>query len=56
VANALAYYDTATITARSLPIECSPIRGSTLVGSVLACKCLTRVDVTYSGKRSNLLR
>ena len=30
---------------RSLPLECSPLRGSTLVGSCLACKYQTRVKL-----------
>jgi hypothetical protein len=42
--------------ARSLPLEWSSIRGSTLVGSSLACKYKTRVEVNVCGKHSSLLQ
>jgi hypothetical protein len=44
------------VTARSLPLEWSPVRGSTQVGSYLGNKFWTRVEVTDSVKCSSLLR
>ncbi len=41
---------------KSLPLERSPVRGSSLVGSSLACKYKARVKVNGSGKHSSLLR
>jgi hypothetical protein len=41
---------------RSPPLECSPVRGSTLLSSCLACKYQTRVEVDGGGKHSSLLR
>ncbi len=40
----------------SQPLELSPIRGSTLVSSSLACKCYPRVEVTDFRKHSSLLQ
>jgi hypothetical protein len=70
VANTLAYYNMATITAGNSFIvpgliaqttkqgayHSSPIRGSTLVGSSVACKFQTRVEVNGSSKHSSLLQ
>ncbi len=36
--------------------ESSHVRGSILVSSSLACKCLSRLEVTNCGKHSSLLR
>ncbi len=44
------------IKASSLQFEWSPIRGSTLVGSSLAGKYYTRVEVEDNGKRHNDIR
>ncbi len=38
------------------PLQLTPLRGSILVNSGLACKYQTRVEVTNSGKHSSLLR
>jgi hypothetical protein len=40
---------------RRNPSESSLVRGSTLVSSSLACKCLSRVEVTNCGKHCSLL-
>jgi len=42
--------------AKSLPISWSTVRGSTMVGSSLACKHYTRVKVNDFGKHSGLLK
>ncbi len=42
--------------ARSQPLDLSPIRGSTLVSSSLACRCHPRVAVTDIRKHSSLLQ
>ncbi len=41
---------------RRHPLVLIPVRGSTLVSFRHACKCLTRIEVTNSGKHSSLLR
>ncbi len=40
----------------SLPLGWSPVKGSTLVGSSLACKYKTWVEVNRGGKHSSLLQ
>ncbi len=42
--------------ARSLPLEWSLVRGSTLVNSCLTCKYQTRVEVNRSDKHCSLLQ
>jgi hypothetical protein len=42
--------------AKSLPLEWSPVRGSTLLGSSLLRKYHIRVEVNGSGKHSSLQR
>ncbi len=41
--------------ARSIPVEWSPMRGSTLLSSRLACKYYTSATVTNSVKHTSLL-
>ncbi len=43
-------------TPRSLPLEWGPVRSSTQLGSVLARKCTTSLEVADSDKHSSLLR
>ncbi len=43
------------VSARSLPLEWSQVRGSTQVGSYLGNKFWTRVEVTDSAKCSSLI-
>ncbi len=56
-ATAICFHLSLICKVRSLPLEWVPsIRGSTLIGSFLARKYYTRLQVNSSGKHSSLLR